>query len=83
MDELERFLAARNKALSELDIGWARKNTTRTATDEVLLISLHKARYSCTAIAKELRHSSAQWLRERGYHGAMGDPLLPEGELPE
>ena len=81
----EQSLAAwrheRNEALKNLDIEYARKVLPAASSDEVLLITLHKSRYECVDIPKEFRHSSAAWLRGRGYGGMCG-PLLPEGELP-
>jgi hypothetical protein len=81
-DDLQQFLTDRNAALRTLDIEWARKMCPGASSEYILLLALHKARYSCTAIEPELRHASAAWLREGG-HGAMCVPLLPEGELPE
>jgi hypothetical protein len=81
--ELESFLAARNKALIELDMDYARLMLPKASSDEVRLIALHKARYNCTAIPAEYRHASRKWLAERGYQGMAGQELLPEGELPK
>lgn len=81
-DSVENFLAKRNKALIDLDLEYARKMIPGARDDDVLLMSMHKARYSVTTIPAELRHASGAWLRERGL-GAMSGPLLPEGELPE
>jgi hypothetical protein len=81
-DALNAFIVERNRALSELDMDWARQRMPG-ASDEVCLMSMHKSRYACTQIAPELRHVSAEWLRERGLAGADGNPLLPAGELPE
>ncbi len=80
-DKLDVFLKRRNEILTTLDIERARE-LMKDTTDEVRLIALHKARYECTAIASELRHESASWLRDRGFSGLSG-PLLPEGELPK
>jgi len=85
--ELAAFLTERNRALTELDIEWARKNAREACdrtglpmpSDEVMLIALHKARYVCKSIEPLLRRESGKWLLNEGYkHG-----LLPEGELPE
>lgn len=81
MVPLATFLAERHRMLRTLDVAAAQAKMPG-ASDEVVLIALHKARYDCTAIEDELRHESARWLRERGYRGLTG-PLLPEGELPE
>ena len=66
MSELDEFLAERNRALKTLDIKWARKNSS-LGDDETLLCALHKARYECLSIDKDLRAASGVWLRERGY----------------
>jgi hypothetical protein len=81
--ELKKFIEERNQALATLDLRWARKNAPGASSEEVLLLSLHKARYHCKDIARELRHTSAAWLRARGYSGWHGQQLLPEGQLPE
>lgn len=79
---ITKLLEERNAALTTLDVTWA-KERFPTADEHTLLMSLHKARYECTAIAPELRHASGAWLRASGYHRMNGLPLLPEGELPE
>lgn len=53
------------------------------ASDGMMTLVAHKARYECTSIARELRLESAEWLRARGHGRLTGDPLLPQGELPE
>lgn len=80
-DKEKDWLERRNRALANLDMQWAREQSPRVASDEVVLIGLHKARYECRVIAAELRHESGAWLRERNYNRSHG-PLLPEGELP-
>lgn len=79
---IKRFREARNQALREMNLDYARAVLPRASSEEVLIIALHKARYECLDIEPELRHASGQWLRERGY-GRMRGPLLPEGELPQ
>lgn len=81
MNDIQQWRAARNAALRILDMNYARELMPQASSDEVRLIAMHKARYSCTDIEPELRHASGAWLRERGY-GAFEGPLLPEGELP-
>jgi hypothetical protein len=78
---IEAFVAARNAALSTMDMEYLRRMMP-AASDEVRIIAAHKARYECKHLDNTLRHESAAWLRERGY-GAMYGPLLPEGELPQ
>jgi hypothetical protein len=81
-DPLQQYLKERNAALTTLDIEWARKHLPLNLSDEVLLVSMHKARYDCTAIEPDLRHASGAWLRERGLSRMMGLPWPPEGTLP-
>jgi len=70
-------------ALVSLDIEWARRyGPLYTRDDELLLIALHKARYASRELPPEVRHASAEWLRERGYCSIQGQPLLPPGYLP-
>ena len=80
--ELSVYLTERDKALSNLDMDYARKMLPYSEDDEIRLVAMHKARYSCLSIARELRHASGAWLRERNYKDAIGMDLLPEGELP-
>lgn len=82
---MNESLKERNKALSNMDLAWARKNvlTEPQYSDAVLIIGMHKARYECVQIVAELRHISGAWLRENGYKRLYGLDLLPEGELPE
>lgn len=82
---LTPFLAwreERNRALRALDIGYARRLMPTATGDDVRLMAMHKARYECTDLEPELRHASADWLRERGFSRMSGDPILPEGQLP-
>lgn len=75
--------AVRNKALSNLDIDWARRMMPDASNDHIRILAMHKARYECTQIAKDLRLISGEWLRKRGYERMYGGEILPEGELPE
>jgi hypothetical protein len=61
---------------------WARSQLPPATPDEVLLTSLHKARYDCTGIAAALRLESGEWLREHGFSRLNGLPLEPPGVLP-
>jgi hypothetical protein len=83
IDELEPFIAARNRALTAMDIEWARSMLPEASSDEVLVIAMHKSRYDCKAIDRKLRLESGDWLRARGYTAFGGRELLPPGELPE
>jgi hypothetical protein len=82
---LDDYIKDRNRALTEMDLAWARRMIAATggaSDDATLLLAMHKARYTCTHIARELRLASAEWLRARGFGGPMGEPLLPPGQLP-
>lgn len=78
IEEIEK----RNKALLALDMNYLR-NAMPTSTDEVRLAAAHKARYECTMLPAEARHTSRHWLAERDMGRMSGDELLPEGVLPE
>lgn len=78
---IAKWREERNAALRSLDLDYMRKALPHAPDKEVLLMAMHKARYECTDLDAEQRHTSAQWLRERGL-GARTGPLLPEGELP-
>ncbi len=67
-DSLQPFLDVRNKAFADLDIEWARSMLPEGTSDEVLLISLHKARVECESIDTKLRDESKTWLAARGFH---------------
>jgi len=75
------FRDQRDDALRTLDLHWAR-HIDPSASDEVLLLALHKARYLLVDFDPVLRHESAAWLRAGGHDQLHGFPLLPEGELP-
>lgn len=80
-DALPALLAARNDALSKLDLEYAYAIIGRR-DPELALLTLHKARYECVGVEPALRHESGAWLRARGFRRYRGD-LLPVGELPE
>jgi hypothetical protein len=84
---IKQWVAKRDKALIELNIDWFRKQHPLVgaiaSSDEVLLISMHKARYQIPTIPTRLRHASGDWLRERGYGITKDIPLLPPGRLPK
>lgn len=85
------YILERNKALTDLDMRWARRMAVQGGkkgylggmTDEELLAGMHKARYHIPGIARELRLESAAFLRERGLGDLFGVALLPEGQLPD
>lgn len=76
------FLEARNKALTNLDLSYA-KGMLPNASDDVLLNAMHKARYECTAVCDQLRHESRAWLESKGSERFGGLPFPPTGELPK
>lgn len=76
-------IVERNKALSELDMEWARRKMPEATNDHIRLLAMHKSRYECLHIDAQLRHDSGKWLKENGYKRMFGMELLPEGELPE
>ena len=82
-ETLESWKAERNRALSDLDMDWARFKMPNASNDEVRLSAMHKARVDCTEIDRELRLASVEWLRERGLRRMGGFGLPPRGELPE
>lgn len=81
-DDLQVYLAARDRALVDLDVDWLAKNMPQIPPD-IRLMVLHKARYEAINVADDLRHASRAWLAERGLGRAPDGPLLPEGDLPE
>jgi hypothetical protein len=72
----------RNKALTTLDMNYARRLMPEASSDHVRLMAMHKVRYECPFVTDELRHASADWLRKHEYSRMDGTPLLPAGELP-
>lgn len=76
--ELER----RDEALRTLDMDYGR-SILPGVPDEVVLLGMHKARYELQTLSREIRMESARFLREGGWVRMTGEPLLPEGELPE
>ena len=82
IDTVKAFVAARDKALADLDLEWVAKNYSMIPV-EMRLLTLHKARYEAINVSADLRHASRAWLAERGYKRMTGTDLLPEGELPE
>lgn len=79
---LDREIHRRNTALIGLDLDYARELFPAASSNQVLLASMHKARYEIPAIPAELRHASGNWLREHGFGRFDGSGLLPEGLLP-
>jgi len=78
---IKDLLDERNKALSNMDMEYARKIMPDASSDFVRTSAMHKARYDCTVINEKLRHESGDWLRAHGHDRMTGDKLLPIGEL--
>jgi hypothetical protein len=81
--DLKSLIADRNDALRTLDLDYARRMLPGASSDFVRLMAMHKARYECCQIEQELRHASAAWLRSHGFNDMNGNPILPEGQLPQ
>ena len=77
MFALKVFLDERNKAFTELDMQYAARMMP-TASIEVRLIAMHKARHSCLSIDESLRQQSGAWLKHRGYKDACGFEITDE-----
>jgi hypothetical protein len=82
MDSARLYAQERDAALVTLDMAWARRMMPAASCDEVRLAAMHKVRYDCTTLPRELRLASGEWLREHGMSGMQGRPLLPPGQLP-
>lgn len=82
-DTLARFKERRNQGLRDLDMEYARQQMPAASNDHVRLIAMHKARYECTDLEPQYRHTSREWLAGHSYSRLDGSALLPVGELPE
>ncbi len=51
-------------------------------SDEIVLVSMHKARYESNKIPPALRHESRDWLVTHGWTRQYGQPWPARGELP-
>jgi len=80
--EFESWKEDRNRALRELDMGYA-KVMMPASKEEVRLIAMHKARYECTEIEPHLREASREWLEDHKYNRLHGTPWPPIGVLPK
>lgn len=76
--ELRKFRRERDRALRSKSIGRLREIGGVNRSDEVLEISLHKARYETMALTPEERIESRRWLESRGYSRWKGIPWPPE-----
>jgi hypothetical protein len=66
-----------------MDLDWARAMIGPRVKDEVLLITMHKARYECAGIEAKLRLASRRWLKQRGFTRLAGLPWPTDGSLPK
>ena len=76
----------RNAAYMAMDLDYFRglnraAGGRQPSSDEVLLASIHKARYECTGIPDSYRHESRAWLEQHGLTRYRGVPWPPEGIL--
>lgn len=82
---MNEFIKERNRAFETGDLNWARSIVPYEASDEVIEIAFHKARYECTHVSDARRLESQKWLVERnmrrmtGEQIALGDPLPGTG----
>ncbi len=60
------LLAFRDIVLDRLDLDMARKMFPTASSDEVLLASMHKARYELTHFPDHKRLESRKWLEDHG-----------------
>lgn len=80
---LKAWKDIRNRALLTLDLNWARSVPgAEHVSADVLLTSMHKARYECTALPDAARHESRVWLQARGFKRFGQQEFLPEDQLP-
>lgn len=82
---MNEFIKERNRAFEAGDLEWARSIMSYEASDEVIEIAFHKARYECTQVSDARRLESQKWLVERNMRRMTGEPIalgdpLPGGE---
>jgi hypothetical protein len=83
-DDQRAAQLARLAAMCALDIEYFRAHFVQDdkATDHVVMLYLHKARYECPDIEDRLRLISGEYLRRNKARRWDGSPLLAPGELP-
>lgn len=81
--KIKQFVYDRDTALSNMDTDWVRatSKSLKDASDLVVLMTIHKARYEATGIEASLRHESRRWLQRRGLRRLVGK-FLPDDQLP-
>jgi hypothetical protein len=83
---MNKAVKARNRAYMAMDLAYFRRinlavDGPQPSSEEVLLASIHKARYECTGIPDSYRHESRDWLEQHGLTRYRGLPWPPEGML--
>lgn len=83
-DDQRAAQLARLAAMCRLDIEYFREQFVGDdkATDQVVMLYLHKARYECREIEDKLRLISGEYLRRNKARRWDGSSLLAPGELP-
>lgn len=88
-ESIKREMAERFRAICDLDMDWGRKLAAEHSrrpghvpSDEVVLMSLHKARVSLPAAPVLLRVQSMSWLKARGYKPLDRRNWPRDGSLP-
>jgi len=76
------FVRERDRALSALDMLWARRMMPQASGDDVRLLAMHKARIHSLGVSGALRRESMRWLAAGKHTDLMGNPVDGEGPLP-
>lgn len=79
---MNKFIKERNRAFETGDLNWARSIIPYEASDEVIEIAFHKARYECTQVSDARRLESQKWLVERNMRRITGEPIALGDPLP-
>ena len=80
---LEIAIIERNAAFERGDLNYVRSVLGPKPSDEVVEMSLHKARLDCVQISDNVRRESQEWLAERGLTDMIGRPVVSGEPLPE
>lgn len=92
MQRFEDWIKARDQALLNLDVEYAKREVmpdippevfADLGGDEFVLSCLHKARYELTSMPPEARCASREWLEARGLSRLRNLPWSEDGSLPE
>ncbi|TXH15462.1 MAG: hypothetical protein E6R03_07160 [Hyphomicrobiaceae bacterium] len=79
---MNEFIKERNRAFEAGDLNWARSIMPYEASDEVIEIAFHKARYECTHVSDARRLESQKWLVERNMRRMTGEWVALGDRLP-